>query len=161
MRPSQKETKILIKDYYYVINKRIPKIKQELLDKEKEIDDIISALTLSANKISDEVHGSGISKPVERIYEEKERLCELFRSSLEDLRTELEQCMRKERIYKKWFADSKLNEKEENVIRYTYSDGLIDWKIASKIGYESRTVRRIRKKALEKLSTNVLIDMVS
>ena len=160
MGSSLKETKMLIKDYYYVINKQIPKIKQELLNKEKEIDDIISALTLSANKISDEVHSSGISKPVERIAEEKEKICDLFRNSLEELRKELEQCLKKERIYKKWFTDSKLNEKEEDVVRYTYSDGLIDWRIAYNIGYESRTVRRIRKKALEKLSANVLIDMI-
>lgn len=160
MRPSQKDTKTLIRDYYYVINKQIPKINQELLGMKKEIDDIIEALTLSANKISDEVHGSGISKPVERIYEEKERITKLYENRLKDVGDELEQCLKKERIYKKWFADSELNEKEEDVIRYTYSDGLIDWKIASKIGYESRTVRRIRKKALEKLSANVLIDVI-
>ena len=157
---SQKEIKALIRDYYYVINKQLPKINQELLGMKKEIDEIISALTLSANKISDEVHGSGISKPVERIYEEKERITKLYENRLKDVGDELEQYLKKERIYKKWFADSQLNEKEEDVIRYTYSDGLIDWKIASKIGYESRTVRRIRKKALEKLSANVLIDVI-
>ena len=157
---SQKEIKALIRDYYYVINKQLPKINQELLGMKKEIDESISALTLSANKISDEVHGSGISKPVERIYEEKERITKLYENRLKDVGDELEQYLKKERIYKKWFADSQLNEKEEDVIRYTYSDGLIDWKIASKIGYESRTVRRIRKKALEKLSANVLIDVI-
>jgi DNA-directed RNA polymerase specialized sigma subunit len=117
-------------------------------------------LTLSANKISDEVHGSGISKPVERIYEEKERITKLYENRLKGVGDELEQYLKKERIYKKWFADSKLNEKETDVIKYTYSDGLTDWKIASKMIYDSRTVRRIRKKALEKLSANVLIDVI-
>ena len=56
--------------------------------------------------------------------------------------------------------EEQLNETEEKVLKYTYSDGLKDWRIGDNIGYESRTVRRIRKKAIEKLSKNVLIDMI-
>lgn len=160
MKPSYKDTRVLLQNYYYIINIQIPKITAEILNKDKELKEIIEALTLTANKITDEAHGSGISKPVERIAELKEKILKEFEDNLEEISNELTVCNKKRRIYEKWFKDSNLNTTEMDVIKYTFSDGLTEWKIGNKLGYESRNVRRIRKSALEKLSLNVLIDVV-
>lgn len=148
---TDKEVIKMLQDYYCIRDKKIPDISEELINKQKEVDAIVESLTLSASKVSEELHGSGISKPVERIYEEKEKICKQYEERLKYIRIDLEEYNKKIRIYEKWLKETNITDEEQKLLEYMYGDGLKDWKIGQLIHCSKTTVWNYRKIALNKL----------
>lgn len=155
MELSDKDIKRMLIEYYNTFN-RLDELAKEITGWEKELDSMVESLMLSAQRISD------MPKPkynntssVERIYESTEEIRLVYEERLERTRNELREVVRKQELLHKWIKEAELTDIEEKIIRYMYKDGLQDWKIGDKVGYNRRSIWKVRKKIFEKLKKGI------
>lgn len=147
---TDKEVKRMLQDYYKLLEK-IDSITEELTNKNEELQSILESLTLTSQELSGMPHGTTTSKPVERIYEEYEKIQKQYADRAIYIRNKLEEYNKKMIIYEKWIEESELTDTEMKVIKYMYKDGLRDWKIGQCIFCSTRSVWNYKEKAFGKL----------
>lgn len=150
---TDKDVKILLKEYYKTYSD-INIITDELIHKNKELDDILESLTLTSQRLSGMPHGTGISNPVERIYEENQKIQQQYADRITYIRKRLEETTKKQNVLQRWIEDSELDELEVSVMDKLYKDGMMDWKIAQIVHCNTRTVWKIRARIFEKLKNS-------
>lgn len=149
---TDKDVKIMLQEYYKTFSRK-DNITQELIQKNKKLDDILESLTLTSQRLSGMPHGNNTTKPVERIYEEYEKIQKQYAENARYIRTSLEDVTRKQRALSKWIEDANLSDIEKDVIKYMYKDGLRDWKIAQITYCSTRSVWNYKNKAYNKLKS--------
>ena len=146
------DPKTRVIEYYRAnVDEEIDKITKELKEKKKELDEIIESLTLSAVKITGLPSGTGISKPVEQIQQQQDRIIKIYKKRLDEIESDLTHLFNKKKNYEEWLEAANLSDIEINAIKYKYKNGYADWKVAEKIPCNTRTVWKILSRAFNKL----------
>lgn len=146
------DPKVRVIEYYRAnVDEEIDKITKELKEKKKELDEIIEALTLSAVKLTGLPSGTGISKPVEQIQQQQDRIIKIYKKRLDEIEADLTHLFNKKKDYEDWLESANLSDTEINAIKYKYKNGYADWKVAEKIPCNTRTVWKILSRAFNKL----------